>query len=166
MLTMGGFGYACAVVLAGVFMAGGAAKLAWRRETRANFTQLGLPRPDVLAVGVPIVELVLAVLLLAFPVVGGVLSLLALAVFTAVLAHLLRGGTRAPCGCIGSPRDATPLSGRAIVRNGGLAALAVAALCAEPNLPSAPEIALTAFVVAAGWIAINFGERPRRSEMA
>jgi hypothetical protein len=159
--SLAGFGYACALVLAGVFLVSGAAKLAWPTETRANFDRLGLPRPGVLAVAVPVAELLAALLLFAFPPVGAIWTLVMLAAFSAELAVLLLRGVDEPCGCLGSPRDTTPLTWRALVRNGALALLACAALFAEPGLPSAPEIAVTALAVGAGWIALAV-LRPRR----
>jgi hypothetical protein len=159
--SLAGFGYACAVVLAAVFLVSGAAKLAWPAVTRANFARLGLPRPAALAIVVPAGELVAAILLLAFPVAGGLWSLAMLAVFSAALARLLRRGVDQPCGCLGSPRDTTPLSWRSLVRNAALALLAVAALFAEPGLPTAPEIAVTAVVVAGGWAALVALRPPR-----
>jgi hypothetical protein len=162
--TLAGFGYSCALVLAFVLLVSGAAKLAWRRETRDNFAAIGLPRPDLVAAVLPFVELGLALLLFAFPPIGGVLSLVVLAAFTATLARLLRRGVDAPCGCVGSPRRAAPLSWRSLLRNGALALLAVAALFAEPTWPSAPEIAATALLVAAGWVGLNL-LKPRSRQL-
>jgi hypothetical protein len=153
--TLSGFAYCCALVLAGVFLVSGAGKLAWRDETRIGFEQLGLPRPRLVAAVLPVVELVLAIGLIALPTVGAAAALLLIGGFTAFLIRLLRQGVDAPCGCIGSPHGSTPVSRRALLRNAGLAALAVSALFAVPTLPSAPEIALTVALVAAGWTLVT-----------
>lgn len=160
--TLTGFAYTCALVLAGVFLVGGASKLAWRQETRAAFVELGLPHPELVARVLPFVELALGVTLIALPVAGGAAALVMMAVFSTVLVRLLRRGVDAPCGCIGSPRDSAPLSRRSLLRNAGLAALAVMALFAVPTLPSAAEIAVTAVGVTVGSMAIANLRLPSR----
>lgn len=164
--TLSGFAYTCALVLAGVFLTSGAGKLAWRDETRAGFEHLGLPRPRLVAAVLPFVELALAVTLVAFPVLGGAASFVMIGGFTAFLVRLLRQGVDAPCGCIGSPKSTAPVSRRAVARNAGLAGLAVVSLFATPNLPSAPEIALTAALVAGGWALLNVGASSRAVNQA
>jgi hypothetical protein len=154
-LTLAGVGYAAALALAAVFFVAGVAKLAWRPITVDTFRQLGLPRPEIVAVVVPLVEVALAVALVAFPFVGGVASLCTLAAFNALLYRRVRQGSEAPCGCIGRPTDRAPVSARELARNGGLAMLAVGAIVAEPTLPSAAEIAVVAVAVALGWAALR-----------
>lgn len=161
--TLDGFAYCCALVLGAIFVVSAGGKLAWPADTRANFARLGLPAPAALAVAVPVAELVAGILLFAYPVAGGALALVLLGAFTAALVQLLRRGVDAPCGCLGSPRATVPLTWRSVVRNGGLAALALAALLATPNLPSAPEMAAVAIVVVAAWLAFHAGQPdPRR----
>ena len=60
-----------AVGLALVFLVAGVAKLRSPVDTRRALGALGLPRPDVLGVAVPVVELATALLLLLNPVTGG-----------------------------------------------------------------------------------------------
>lgn len=160
--TIDGFAYCGAVVLGAVFLVAAAGKFAWPADTRANFARLGLPAPGVLAVAVPAAELVAAVLLFAYPVAGGAWSLVLLAAFTGALVRSLRRGVDAPCGCLGSPRATTPLTWRSVVRNAGLASLAALALLGEPGLPTAPEMAACAVLVAAAIGAFRATEPRRR----
>ncbi len=150
-LTLGGVGYAAALVLAAVFLVAGVAKLAWRPITVDNFRRLGLPRPEVTATVVPLVEVLLAVTLVAFPVAGGAATLVTLTAFNVLLYRRVREGSDAPCGCIGRPTDQRPVSGRELVRNAGLGLLAVAALLAEPAWPSVAELAVVGVAFLAGW---------------
>jgi hypothetical protein len=159
-LTLAGVGYAAALALAAVFLIAGLAKLALRPITVENFRQLGLPRPAVFAVAVPLVEVALAVALIAYPIVGGVAALCTLAAFNALLYRRVRQGSNAPCGCIGRPTDREPVSRRELARNGGLALLAVGALVAEPTWPSAAEIAVVSVAFALGWAALRLIARP------
>ena len=124
---MAWFGYACALVLAAVFVRAGAAKLARRDGAAASFSALGVPAPDAMARAVPVLELVLAVVLLARPVAGSVAALAVLGAFSAVLARAIATGVTAGCNCFGSATS-KPVSGRDLARNGLLAALAIAVL--------------------------------------
>lgn len=145
-----GFAYACAVLLAAVFVVAGAAKLARPAETVAGFSALGLPAARVLGRAVPLAELAVAVTLLALPAAGGASALVLLTVFTAVLVRAIRSGTTAPCNCFGAAA-ATPVSGADVARNAALAALAVAALDAGgPVVPSLPAAGLLAAASLAG----------------
>ena len=130
-------GMAAACVLAVTFAWAGAAKLGQPAETAAGFAGLGLARPAALARAVPVVELALAVTLLAVPAVGAAAALALLAGFSAVLARALRRGVEVPCACFGSP-GGLPLSRFDLARNGLLAALAALALTAglDPRVPA------------------------------
>lgn len=130
-------GMAAACLLAAVFAWAGAAKLGQPAETAAGFAALGLDRPAALARAVPVVELALAVGLLAAPAAGAAAALLLLAAFTAVLARALRRGVEVPCACFGRA-GGPPLSWVEVARNGLLAALAALALAAglDPRVPA------------------------------
>lgn len=133
---MGGFGYVCAVVLAAVFVRAGTAKLARLDQTEVSFAGLRLPAAGLLARLVPVVELTLAVLLVAFPPLGGVASLIILVVFTAVLLPAIASGVQVSCSCFGAAR-ADPVSRVDLVRNVLLAGLAVTAVfTSAPTMPS------------------------------
>ena len=160
---MSGFGYACAVVLAAVFVRAAVAKGVRPRDTAAGFAALGVPAPEAAARAVPAAELVLSVLLLAVPRPGGVAALVLLAVFSALLAGVVRRGVTVGCNCFGAAR-AGPVSGVDLLRNGLLAALAAAALLASsPQVPHPPAIAAAAALVAAGAGSLRLVRARRRA---
>jgi hypothetical protein len=108
-----------ALVLAAVFTWSGVAKLV----RRPDLTKLGLPAATWWVVS--LVELLLAVTLLASPAWGGVAALALLAGFTAFL--VARRGGDVGCGCFGSA-STKPISNVDLARNAAL--LAVAAIAA------------------------------------
>jgi len=155
-------GMAAAAVLAGTFAWAGAAKLGRPTETAAGFSDLGLGRPEVLARGVPVVELGLAVALLAAPTAGGGAALVLLGGFSAVLARALHRGVEVRCACFGRA-GGPPLSWIELVRNGLLGVLAVLALAAglEPRMPApVPTVAVVAGVVVASGLLAFVRRRP------
>src|SRR5919199_3912640 len=97
--------YLAALVLAAVFVAAAAAKIARPTATARAFATLRVPRPAAVARLVPAAELAVAVLLVAVPRVGGGTALLLLAAFTAFLVRALRSGVRAPCRGFGGVRE-------------------------------------------------------------
>lgn len=145
---MDGLGYACALMLAAVFVRAGAAKLVRPAQTATGFVALGVPAAGLAARAVPVVELLVAVALLAAPRAGAIGALALLVPFTAVLAGAVRSGSEAPCNCFGAAR-VDPVSVVDVVRNALLIALAVAAVTATvPVVPGAPAVVTT--VAAAG----------------
>ncbi len=149
------FYYLCALVLAAVFVAAAAAKIARPPATVKAFATLGVPAPETIARAVPAAELVVAVLLVAVPRAGGVAALVLLVAFTAVLVRALRAGVRTPCRCFGGVRE-DPISRADVVRNAMLAALAITATAAgEPQAPSPGAAVLVAAVVIAGFAALR-----------
>jgi len=159
-----GLGYLCAVMLAAVFVRAGAAKLARPKETSAGFRALGVPKPDWLARLVPVVELVLAVTLMAAPRGGAIGSLLVLGVFTRFLGRALAAGSTAPCNCFGTAH-ADPISLADVVRNlvlGGLAAVAVSA--PRPESPEILAVVMAVTLAGAGLLVMRWvGGAGRRS---
>ena len=152
---MDGLGYACAVLLAAVFVRAAAAKLARPAATVAGFTALGVPAAPLSARAVPLVELATAAALLAAPRVGAVVGLFLLAVFTGLLARAVRTGTQAPCNCFGAAR-ADPVSWVDLVRNallGGLAVLATAAPRPVVPRPAGAAVVLAAFLAGVALLA-------------
>ncbi|MEM9562895.1 MAG: MauE/DoxX family redox-associated membrane protein [Actinomycetota bacterium] len=115
-----------ALILAAVFVVAGVAKLRRPAATADDFAELGLPLAAPLAVIVPIAELACAGLLVLLPGWGGVAAFGLLAVFTANLAVVVRSGRVVNCACFGAA-SRHPVSVRHLVRNVGLAALALAA---------------------------------------
>ncbi|MGI8777076.1 MAG: MauE/DoxX family redox-associated membrane protein [Acidimicrobiales bacterium] len=155
-----GFGYVCAVVLAGVFVGAGVSKAARPAGTVAGFVALGVPGAPVVARALPAVEIALAVALLSFPRIGGVAALVTLGAFSAFLARAVRAGVTAGCNCFGRAR-ADPVSGHDLVRNAMLAALAAAAiLTARPVVPSLVATAVAVAVVVAGVAVLRATSNP------
>ena len=115
-----------AIMLAAVFLVAAVAKLRDRDGTATDFASLGLPGADLLAVAVPAVELGCAGLLVVAPGWGGVVAFALLVGFTTNLALVIRSGRVATCACFGG-NSPEPVSGRHLVRNAGLAALALLA---------------------------------------
>lgn len=155
-------GMAPAGVLAVTFAWAGAAKLGRPGETATGFAELGLGRPQAFARGVPVVELALAVALLAAPAAGAAAALVLLAGFSAVLVRALLRGDEVRCACFGRAAG-PPLSWAELVRNGLLAGLAMLAVAAgiDPRVPAlVPTTAVLVVVVsAAGLLAVLGGRR-------
>ncbi len=116
-------------LLALVFLAAGATKLASGRQWSADAAQLGSPR--VMVPFVPWWELAVGAVLavgLARPW-GAVAAALSLVAFSAALIRLLRRGQHPPCACFGS-WSARPIGWGHVVRNAGFLALAAVAYAA------------------------------------
>ncbi|HJL75952.1 MAG TPA: MauE/DoxX family redox-associated membrane protein [Acidimicrobiales bacterium] len=118
---------AAAVLLALVFGAAGIAKLRSPTDIRRALGGLGLPRPDLFAVALPVVELATALLLLLDPLTGGASAVALLAAFTTLLVGRLRTGHTGGCGCFGA-WSTKPLSWRDVVRNLALIAVGCVAV--------------------------------------
>ena len=147
---MDGLGYACALVLAAVFVRAGAAKLARPVETAASFAALGVPAPGLLARAVPFVELLVAAALIAEPRAGGLVALLLLVGFSGFLVRAVRAGSQAPCNCFGSVR-ADPVSSVDVARDLLFGILAATSLAAPgPTRPSVFDVVVVAVACAAG----------------
>lgn len=117
-------GAVAALLLAGVFAVAAVAKLHRPARAAADFAGLRLPAARALAVAVPIGEAALGVALVMRPRAGGVVALVALAVFSVVLAPHVRGRGRVVCGCFGGGSA----GGASVLwRNAGLGVLAVLA---------------------------------------
>lgn len=151
---MSGVGYACAVLLAGVFVVAAAAKLRTPVDTAATFRRLGIPAPRPLARAVPAVELLVAVTLLAAPRAGAAAAAALLVAFTGVLARAVARGLAVPCGCFGTASHA-PITTTTLLRNALLVAAAGAALFAdEPTVPSLADIVLVSTVAVLSAVAL------------
>lgn len=158
---MEGFAYLCALLLAVAFVRAAAAKLARPELTEAGFRAMALPRPAVAARVVPVVELSVAALLVAVPAPGGVVAFVLLAAFTVVLARAVRAGVSTGCTCFGAV-SAEPVSRSDLLRNGLLAAAAVAAWDAPgPSVPSAGAVGLLSITLMAGTALLHYSRRRR-----
>ena len=121
---MGSLRWIPPVLLTVVLAASAGTKLAAPRRTRESFEGLGLPAAGILAVAVPLAELVTAVLLIATTRIGGLLAFALLISFTAFLSWQVAQGSTKPCACFGQVRLA-PISTADLARNGVLLALAL-----------------------------------------
>ena len=150
-----GLGYACALLLAGLFVWAGAAKLARPKATAAGFTALGVPAGATVARAVSFVELAVAATLLATPRAGAGVALVLLTAFTAFLARAVLSGIRAPCNCFGTGR-ADPVSWADVVRNVMLIAVAVVGLGApDPAVPRPAAVAAAVGAFASGYLIVR-----------
>ncbi len=115
-------------VLAAVLVVSAVAKLLDLPGSRTALRRFGVPARLVVAsaVGLPVVELIIAALLaFSVTVVTGAIGASALfMVFTAGIANQLRQGQAPPCHCFGA-LSSEPVSGRTIARNAALLGLAV-----------------------------------------
>lgn len=121
---------AARAVLVAVLAVSAFAKLRDGRVTGTALVAFGLPQGPALTLWwlLPAVELAVATALLvaldqAWPAWA---ALVLLAAFTAATAANLLRGSRPPCPCFGM-RQARPISGRTLVRNAALLAVAVLA---------------------------------------
>jgi hypothetical protein len=157
-----GFGYACALLLAAVFVRAAAAKVARPAQTAVTFAALGVPGAAATARAVPIVELVVAGALLAASSVGAIAALLVLVGFTALLSKAVLSGLQTPCNCFGAAR-AEPVSWSDVARNVMLAGLAALALRASGPVLPRPAAAVAAAALFAGGYGVLAALRARRS---
>ncbi len=115
-------------VLVGVFAVSGFTKLLGLDRSRQAARELGVPdrlAPTV-GVGVPVVELVVAALLIAQPSgrLGAITAVALLSAFSIVVAVNLARDRHPQCNCFGVMSHA-PIGWRTLLRNAGLLAAAV-----------------------------------------
>jgi hypothetical protein len=150
---------ACGWLLGALLVWAAVAKIRRPDFTRESFARLGLRWPDSLAVAVPAVELVVAVLLVAWPPAGGAAALVLFVAFTVVLVRVVRSGAHVGCACFGSPRVES-VSWADVVRNVGLVVMSVLAMSAPAaGWPGIAALAVTAAFVVAGAFVVQ-GLRP------
>jgi thiol-disulfide isomerase/thioredoxin len=111
-----------------------------------------------LALGIPVVELFVAVLVAVAPTarLGALLSAGMLAGFTVLVAGNLVRGRRPPCGCFGV-HDIRPIGGRTLARNSALfGAAAYLAATGVPRLGAAVAVAssLMTFTLVHAWFTV------------
>jgi uncharacterized membrane protein YphA (DoxX/SURF4 family) len=152
------------IVLASVFAVAAVGKLLDLEGSRQAVRNFGVPEGAARAAGIalPLVELAIAIGLLLKPSAqwAAVAAFLLLLAFIAGIATALRRGEAPDCHCFGQIHSA-PASEGTLVRNGGLAALAlvVAAEGPGPSIASWVEARTTAELVAvvAGTLAVGLG---------
>lgn len=147
-----------AVVLAIVFAMSAWAKLREPSQTVATFRGLGLPLPHLLARLVPLVEIAVAIAILALPRPAGAATVVLLIAFTAVLVPQLGRPDPVACGCFGSMAS-HPVSVVEIARNSLLATAAVLVSLGAGGSnwfsPRLPDLVTGSAVVLLGAIALQ-----------
>ena len=147
-------GGAAALVLALVFAWAAAAKFRTPRQTASSFHGLGLPAAPLLAWAVPVVELALAIALVASPAAASWPALALVVAFSLVLVRAVAAGSTVTCACFGAAattgEDARPVSVVELVRNAGLGGLAIVASGAAPGAvdTSLPALVIVTVLVA------------------
>ncbi len=126
------------LLLAGVFAVAGGIKLLDPTKTVAEFRQLRLPAPAILARAVPMAELATAFAIVVRPRFGALPATIMLLGFTAVVAATLRSGRTVSCGCLGA-LSRQPISGATMARN--LVLMAMAAMTATVPSLGVPDAA-------------------------
>jgi len=155
------YGYACAFVLAIVFVQAAVAKAVRPTDTTAGFLALGVPGAPAMARIVPLVEVGVAFGLLSVPRIGGVAALVTLAGFSAFVGRAISAGVRSGCNCFGQ-RKGDPVSAVDLVRNALLAALAVGALLAARPVAFTTTSTVAAIVVSAAGATLLWSMRRRK----
>ncbi len=152
---MSGLATLAAITLAVVLVTAALAKLRRPDRTAADFAELGLPAPRLLARAVPAVEIGVAVALVVRPGIGGPAAFALLTGFTVLLVGLVRRGAVVACACFGAVSD-EPVSWVEVTRN--VVLLVAAAVATTTTTPAAPDLAAAvAFSAAAviGLVAIQ-----------
>jgi hypothetical protein len=147
-------------LVAAVLTWAGVAKLRRPSRTAQGFVRLGVPAARVAAVGVPIVEIAVAVLLVLRPPVGAVAAVVVLAGLTAFAASRIARGLEVACGCFGGGRE-EPLTVAVPVRNILLmaaAAVAITAPATGPVLPPPEAVIVVGAAAAIGAVAVALVE--------
>lgn len=134
--SISGVGSTMAILLAAVFAVAAVTKLTDRAGTVAEFSQLRIPRPNLLAPLVSLVELITAAALLLQPRAGAILAIGLLGCFTAVIVATIRSGRTVSCGCLGA-LSRQPVSITTVARNLGF--LAMAGLAGSTTALTAPD---------------------------
>lgn len=147
------------LILAAVFGIAALSKLRDTQPTHAHMLGAGLPHAlaGALAIGLPLVEIGIAIALISEPFqqAGAWVALLLLIAFSAYIVWQLVRGNRAACNCFGTLTHA-PLGPALLVRNAALALMAGLLLITPPV-----HLALSADVVAlaalsAGTVALAY----------
>ncbi len=150
---MGGVGFVAGALLAIVFGWSAVAKLSDRATVTRDFRAIGVPVPAAAVVIVAAIELVVASALILRPAVGAIAALGLLAVFSVVLASIIRSGREITCGCFGA-NSREPISVVELARNAALGVLGVLTLFADRSfavdLPAVMVVSLTALCLLVG----------------
>lgn len=148
------------LALAAVFLTAGIAKLRDPAGTRTAVVDFGAPRwaAAPLAVALPAAELAIAALLLFATTAtwGAIDAIVLLVIFTAAVSIALARGRAPDCHCFGQI-GAKPASGRTLVRNGVLIAMAGVVAVAGWNDPGPSAVGWIGDLDATGALALSLG---------
>lgn len=151
---MAALAWASRLVLAGVLLVAAATKLRDRAGMPARLHALAVPDEAVPAVtvGLPVVEVLVAVGLVAWPssIVPVCVALGLLVLFSIIVATTLSRGVEVACACFGGA-SAEPISARTIVRNAWLIALGIVG---TGSVAGASGLAVVAFTAILGALTI------------
>lgn len=155
---MAALAWAARLVLAGVLLVAAVAKLRHREGMPARLHALGVPDDAVPAVTValPVVELVVAVGLVAWPssLIPVCVALGLLVLFSVIVASSLSRGVEVACACFGGA-SAEPISARTIVRNAWLVALGIVGTGSVAGATGLAVAALTAVLGAVTFLVLR-----------
>ena len=147
-------------VLVAVFAVAGVAKLLDRAGSREAARSFGVPErlSGLVAVGLPLAELTIAVLLLpaATRMIGAVAALALLLVFGVAIAVAMARGQAPDCHCFGQLHSA-PTGWGTLARNAILAVLAAFVAVAAWSDPGTGAVEWTARVDGGGWVVLALG---------
>ena len=149
---------AARIPLAAGFAYSATTKVAHRAAFARGLADFGVPRSDLVAPVLPVVEAGLAVLLVALRSTAwpAFLSIGVLALFTGAVVASLLGGAPRPCPCFGPPSaGARPVSAATIARNGYLVGLAVIGTGSTAGASMAGAIAMAAVAVPMTLVALR-----------
>ena len=138
------------ITLSATFGLSAATKLADRPGFARARGDFGLPRSDVLAWALPVVEggLALTLLLVRRAAWPAFVAIAVLALFTGAVVANLIGDRPAPCPCFGPvTAGAAPVSAATVARNGYLVALAVLGTGSTDGASAAAVVAAAAVTV-------------------
>ncbi len=157
-MTLAGVAYTMALVLSELFVMAGLSKLRDTAATQRSFVALGVPAAGFASGAVPATEIVIALLLVAVPVVGALAALTTLAFFTTFVARQLRHGVVVPCACFGAA-STEPLSFQKLIDNVAMMLAAFFALLTLGPHPPVGDLALADFGLTATIVVTYLGVR-------
>jgi hypothetical protein len=144
--------------LAAAFGYSAAMKVGHQGAFARALADFGVPRSDLVARALPVLEGGLAVLLVAVPDAAwpAFLAIAVLAVFTGAVVASLMGGAPKPCPCFGPPGpNARPVSAATVARNGYLVALGVIGTGSTDGASTAVAFGAAAVTVTATLVAVR-----------
>ena len=107
-----------------VFLASAIAKLRSPDVTLNQFTELGIPAPEIARYALPAIEIAVVIALIVATPWGGVAAFVLLTGFTTMLVSIIRSGRTVGCACFGGVSN-EPVAWGQVKRNGVFLAMAL-----------------------------------------